>query len=109
MTQRHHLTLLHGEVGADVLAFEQRHPEVSRHLVPLVVSAIRQHPAADGHAAQIDDGLAEHRKSWRAQSVRRTREALRLGYSQLVVDPAVRRIPLVTVGVLGGSATLARG
>ena len=108
VAQPHHRSGPHGEVGADVLAFEQRHPEVSRRQVALVVLAIGQHPAADAHAAQVHDGLAEYREGRRAHPVRRTGEALRLGDRQLVVDPAMRGVPQVRVRVLGGNAHVLR-
>src|SRR5206468_11025248 len=76
----------------------------SRRQVPLVVLAIGQQPAADAHAAQIDDRLAEYRKGRWGHPVRRTGEALRLGYRQLVIDPAMGGVPLVRVRVLGGNA-----
>src|SRR5207253_9033268 len=83
-------------------------PEVSGRQVALVVRQVAKHAAAETHAAQIDDRLAEHRKLRRGDPVRSAGESLGLGDEQLVVDAPLSGMPLVAVRVLGRNAHVAR-
>ncbi len=92
----------HRHVGRDVVAGEQRHPEVAGGELPVVLGARGEHPARHPHAAQVVDRLAEHREALGRQAVGPRVEALGLGHQELVVDPAVPRVEAVGVAVLGG-------
>src|SRR5207253_10494750 len=64
--------------------------------------------AAETHAAQIDDRLADHRTLRRGDPVRSAGESLGIGDEQLVVDAPLSGMPLVAVRVLGRNAHVAR-
>ena len=82
-------------------AFEQRHPHVAGRVVRRVVGGRAQHAAADAHALQVGDRLGEHRKGLRLDAVRRGLKALGERDRDLVVDPAMARIPGPAIGILG--------
>ena len=89
------------QVGRHVAAFEQPHPEMAGRRMRLVVGLRPEHTAADTHAFEIDDRLGENRKPRRLGAVGPGLDPLALRYRQLVVDPAMRRVPLPGVAVLG--------
>ena len=98
----------HRDVGGDVLALQQRHPDVARPLVGLVLAGRAYHARADAHAAHVEHRLGEHRVGRRLQSVGPALEALALGHRELVVDPAEARVPAPGVPVLGGYEDILR-
>src|SRR6516162_7587634 len=60
-----------------------------------------ENTAANPHALEIDDRLGENRKPRRLGAVRPSLKSLAVRHHKLIVDPAVRRIPLPGVAVLG--------
>ena len=98
----------HGDVGADVLALEQRHPHVPGLLVQLIVARRAEDPAARAHAAHVVDRLGEHRERGRRHAVQTAVQALRFGDQELVVDPAILRKHHVGVAVFGRDEHLVR-
>ena len=116
LTRRHtagmprpgHLAAHDRDIRADMLAFEQRHPEMPGRQVPPIRLETAEHTGADTHAAQVRDRLAEHRELRRLDSVRGALDALRGAQPQLVVHPLLLRTPLIGVRILGGNAHLGR-
>ena len=82
-----------GDVAADVIAFQQRAPHMTGLVGRDVVGLGSQSAAADAHALEIVDRLGEDRIGGGAYAMRRGIEALARRHRELVVDPAVRRIP----------------
>src|SRR5438552_10887338 len=89
------------DVAAQVLAAEQRHPEMPGGLHPLVLVGGRDDPPARPHAAEVVDGLAEDRKAPRHDPVRAVHQSLGLADEQLVVDPAMGRKEAIGLLVVG--------
>src|ERR1700734_3751516 len=90
-----------GDVGGDVAALEQRHPEMTRCIIPLVVGRRLQHPAADAHALEIGNWFGKYWKACWRDAMRARLKVLAQHHRELVVDPAMRRIPLPSIAVLG--------
>src|SRR5262245_40844736 len=74
---------------------------MSRRLLPLVLLARAKDLPAYPHAAQVVDRLAEDREPGRGDPMRAVHEPLRFTDAELVVDPAVRGIEPVRVGIVG--------
>src|SRR5487761_1578298 len=55
----------HGHVRGYMAAVKQRHPEMTRRVISLVVGRAVQHAAALAHALEVDDRFGEHRKTRR--------------------------------------------
>ena len=72
------------------------------HRMRLVIGPRPEHTAADTHAFEIDDWFEEDGKPRRLRAVGPGLDPLAVCYRKLVVDPAMRRIPLPGVAVLGG-------
>ncbi len=90
-----------GDVRGDVAAIEQGHPEMAGRVVLVVVGLRVEHPAADAHAPQIHDRFGKDRIMRRWHAMRRGIEALAERQFKLVVDEAMRRVPLPGIAVLG--------
>jgi hypothetical protein len=95
------LAVDHRDVARDVLAVQQRHPEVAGLLVQGILLGGADHPALGAHAAHVVDRLGEHRKVLGRHAVQAAGHALRFRDQELVVQPAVLWIELVGVAVLG--------
>src|SRR5580704_6204272 len=91
----------HGDVGGDVTAVEQRHPEMARRIMALIVVGGIQHAAADAHAFEIGNWFGKYWKACWLHAMWADLKILAQRNGKLVVDPAVRRIPLPGIGVLG--------
>src|SRR5579871_1371839 len=104
----HRFSLDDRPVGADVLAGEQRHPEILGAAPLAIILRVAQHAATRSHALEIDDGLAKNRIVWRRHLVGATLDALRARHSQLVIDEAVRRIEAPGIDVGGGNVNVRR-
>ena len=94
------LAVDHGDVGGDMSAVQQRHPEMTGRVVPDVIGFRSEHPAADAHALEIDDRLGKDRVARRRHAVRSGIEILAQRQRKLVVDEAMRRVPLPSVAIL---------
>ncbi len=90
-----------GDVGGDVAAVEQGHPEMTGRVMPIVIGLRMKNAAADAHALEIDNRLGEHREARRRRPVRTGIEVLAQRHRELVIDPAMRRIPLPGVAIFG--------
>lgn len=95
------LTVDHGDVRGDMPAVERRHPKVAGCVMRVVVGLRREHATADAHALEIDDRFGKDGKMRRRRAVRPRIEPLAERDCQLVVDKAVRRIPLPGVAIFG--------
>ena len=71
-----------------------------RRRVAVVIGLRYQYAAADAHAFEIDDWLGKNRKAWRRGAVRSGVKPLAERHRELVIDPAVRRVPLPGVAIL---------
>src|SRR5262249_50543673 len=96
------------DVAAHMAAFEQRHPHMAGTVVPFVLLLRTDDAAADAHALQIDHGLGKHRKMRRRRAVRAGREPLVVRDGDLVVDPALVRVPHPGVEIFRGDDDVRR-
>src|SRR6516164_8589423 len=94
------LAVNHRQVRRHVTAFKKLHPEMSRRGMGFVIGLGPENTAANPHALEIDDRLGENRKPWRLGAVWPSLKPLAVRHHKLIVDPAVRRIPLPGVAVL---------
>ena len=92
-----------GHVTADMVAFEQRRPEMTRLVSVGVIVGREEGAAAHAHALEVVDGLGKHGIILRSDAMRRCCQSLTERYGKLVVDPAMRRIPHPAVAVLSGN------
>src|ERR1044072_1039371 len=92
-----------GDIAADMIALEQRRPEMTGLVGAGIVPGREQGAAAHAHALEIVDGLGKYRIILRSDAMRRCCQILAQGYGKLVVDPAMRRIPHLAVAVLSGN------
>src|SRR4051794_11340348 len=76
-----------GDVGADMTAFEKRHPHVTGSETPFVLSLRAQHAASDAHTLEVDDRLGEHGKARRGYALGARTETPTLRGRALVADP----------------------
>src|ERR1700726_165624 len=74
---------------------------MARRIMPLIVGGRFQHAAADAHALEIDDRLGEDRESRRLDAVGTGVKILAQRDGKLVIDPAMRRVPLPGIRILG--------
>ncbi len=74
---------------------------MARRIVLDVIGFRFEHAAADTHALEIDDGFGKYRIARRRHTVRTGIEILAERQIELVVDEAVRRVPLPGIAVLG--------
>src|ERR1700730_14766478 len=81
-------------------AVEQRHPEMAGRVMLIVVGLRVKHAAAGAHTLEIDDRLGEHRETRRRRAVGPGLEILAERHRELVVDPAMPRVPLPGIAVL---------
>src|SRR5262249_29239878 len=98
----------HGDVAADMVAREQRRPEMTRSVGLDVVVGRRQDPAADAHAFEVVDRLGKYRKALRRHAMRCRLESLAESHGELVINPAMQRIPRPGVTVLSGYEDVGR-
>ena len=91
-----------GNVRAHVRSAQPRHPHVTRGEIFRIFARGMQDAARNAHTAQVGDRLREHGKLRRVHPVRRRIEPLRACDGNLVVHPAMRRIPEPRIAVLGG-------
>src|SRR5689334_7945239 len=94
------LAVNYHHVTADMGALEQGRPEMSG-LVGRDIFRFRSKGAtAHAHAFEIVDRLGKDRIPWRANAMGRRVEALGQRHRELVVDPAMLRVPQPGVAVL---------
>src|SRR5262249_55063079 len=91
----------HRDVGRHMAAIEQRHPEMTGRIVRIILGLRLEHAAAYAHALEIDELFGKYRKARWRRAVWTGVEALAERNRELVVDPALRRIPLPGIAVLG--------
>jgi hypothetical protein len=70
-------------------------------IVALVFARRADDAAADAHALEVHDGLGKDRETRRRRAVRPGDEPLAVGDGELVVDPALVRIPRPGVEIFG--------
>src|SRR5262249_18575181 len=95
-------------VRTDMAAFQERHPHVPGREARLVLPLRGEHAARDSHALEVGDGLGEHGKARRGYAVRSGIETLAQRDRDLVVDPAMIRIPKPAVAVFGRNVQVRR-
>src|SRR6266481_1995384 len=96
------------DIRTDMAAIQERHPHVPGREGRLVLRLRGEHAARDSHALEIDDGLGEHGKSRRRHAVRSGIETLAQRDRDLVVDPAMIRVPKPGVAVFGRNVHIRR-
>jgi hypothetical protein len=95
-------------VRADMAAIEQRHPHLPGREARLVFRRRAEDAARDPHALEVDDRLGEHGKARRRHAVRSGIETLAQRDRDLVVDPAMIRVPKPGIAVLGRNVHVRR-
>src|SRR5215831_16486113 len=95
-------------VRADMAAIQERHPHVPGREARLVLRLRGEDAARNPHALEIGDGLGEHGKSRRRHAVRSGIETLAQRDRDLVVDPAMIRVPKPGVAVFGRNVHVRR-
>src|SRR5215470_17823699 len=96
------------DVRTEVAAIQERHPHVPGRKARLVVRLRGEHAARDSHALEVGDGLGEHGKARRRHAVRSGIETLAQRDRDLVVDPAMIRVPKPGVAVFGRNVHVRR-
>src|SRR5262249_22322568 len=89
------------DIRADMTALQKRHPHMPSREGCLILRLRGEDAACDAHALESDDRLGEHGKVRRRHAVRSGIEALTQRDRDLVIDPAVVRIPKPSIAVLG--------
>src|SRR6266568_115633 len=88
-------------VRADMAAIEERHPHVPGREARFVLRLRGEDAARNPHALEVGDRLGEHGKARGRHAVRSGIETLAQRDRDLVVDPAMIRIPKPAVAVFG--------
>src|SRR3984957_3577462 len=70
-------------------------------VIPFVIVNRLQHAAADAHALEIGNWFGKYWKACWRDAMRAGLKVLAQRHRELVVDPAMRRIPLPGIAVLG--------
>src|SRR4029453_17282626 len=95
-------------VTADMVAFQQRRPEMTWLVGGGIVVRREERAAAHAHALEVVDGLGKNRLILRRGTMRRCCHSLTERYGKLVVDPAMRGIPHPAIAVLSGNENVRR-
>ena len=97
-----------GHVAADMIAFEQRRPEMTRLVMDDIVRLRIEPPAAHAHALQVVDRLGKHRIALGGDTVRCSIEPLAHRNCEFIVNPAMGWIPRPGVTIFGGNQNVVR-
>src|SRR5262249_32104772 len=96
------------DIRTDMTALQERHPHVPGRETCLVLRLRGEHTARDPHALEVGDGLGKHGKARRRHAVRSGIETLAQRDRDLVVDPAMIRVPKPAVAVFGRNVHVRR-
>src|SRR5262245_2529157 len=96
------------DVRADMTPVQKRHPHVARREACLIVLLRGKDATRDSHALEVDDRLGKYGKARRLDAMRSGIETLAQRDRDLVIDPAVMRIPKPSVAVFGRDVHIGR-